>query len=94
MMQLHAQRQQEEQEKRKATVERQAEVIKMATNLIGMIDNVFSPGLFPRDASMNTQMLILKRHLIREGVAPESFESEDEYEWRNRLNGVPLRSRI
>ena len=33
-------------------------------------------------------MLILKRRLIREGVAPESFESEDEDEWRIRLNGV------
>ena len=37
---------------------------------------------------MNTQMLILKRRLIRERVVPESFESEDEGEWSNRLNGV------
>ena len=83
-----AQRQQEEQKKRKATVERQADVIEMATNLIGMIDSIFSSGMLSTDASTKTRMLILKRRLIREGVVPESFESEYEDEWRIRLNGV------
>jgi hypothetical protein len=75
-----------QEQKRKARLERKANIIKVITDLKELLPDpqVFS-GQVAHTAQRETKILVFQQRLINEGVLPESYRDKSKFELRSHL---------